>query len=715
DAVVVGESIHTHQTELPEQNRLQGAIAGAQRVTTPVVFGVLTTVAAFMPLLFGTGTLGQITNVIALTVICCLLFSLIESQLVLPSHLGNLSVKTPSAEVGLMLLPILAIFMLGFADSGRSFVALAIATLAILLALHTAGLFAPFAEKVMSLQQRFAAGLHHFIHNPFKAATEAALNARYITAALAIVALMSAVAIIASGRLPFSFFPPLASNQVIAKLTMPLGTSVQQTEEAIAALESSANRVKADINARFEGLPPVTHIMAAVGEQPSATSGNGPPNSNIGVSSGSANGHIGEVTMQLSPGESRPISTREIAQIWRQENGPIADAIELKFDANLFTSGNDIEIQLEGDNVDELSDIARQLRLKLAEYPGVINITDTFRDGKQELKLDILPTGEALGLSLGDLARQVRQAFYGEEAQRIQRGRDDIKVMVRYTEDERRTLAALDDMRVRTATGADVPFSAVAEASVGRGFSTIRRNDSRRVVNVIADVDRTQITANTVLEDLRSGPIQEIMAPYPRVTYSLEGQSADQSEAQATLLPLTAIALFIIYMLLAIPLKSYVQPLVIMSVIPFALVGAIWGHLIMKYFGYVSGLAMMSVLGLVAASGVVVNSSLVLVDNINYRRAAGQSLQEAVLNAAVSRCRPIILTSLTTFFGLGPLMLNKGVQAQFLVPMAVSLSFGVLFATVVTLMVVPAGYLIIHDIGRVLRRSSNATSAVQNS
>ncbi|MEM6582741.1 MAG: efflux RND transporter permease subunit [Pseudomonadota bacterium] len=716
DAVVVGESIHTHQTELPEQNRLQGAIAGAQRVTTPVVFGVLTTVAAFMPLLFGTGTLGQITNVVAVTVICCLLFSLIESQLVLPSHLGNLSVKTPSAEVGLMLLPILAIFLLGFADSARSFVALAIATLAILLALHTAGLFAPFAEKVMSLQQRFAAGLHHFIHNPFKAATEAALNARYITAALAIVALMSAVAIIASGRLPFSFFPPLASNQVIAKLTMPLGTSVQQTQEAIAALENSANRVKADINARFdEGLPPVTHIMAAVGEQPSAASGNGPPDSNIGVSSGSANGHVGEVTMQLSPGESRPISTREIAQIWRQENGPIADAIELKFDANLFTSGNDIEIQLEGDNVDELSDIARQLRLKLAEYPGVINITDTFRDGKQELKLDILPTGEALGLSLGDLARQVRQAFYGEEAQRIQRGRDDIKVMVRYTEDERRTLAALDDMRVRTATGADVPFSAVADASVGRGFSTIRRNDSRRVVNVIADVDRTQITANTVLEDLRSGPIQEIMAPYPRVTYSLEGQSADQSEAQATLLPLTAVALFIIYMLLAIPLKSYGQPLVIMSVIPFALVGAIWGHLIMKYFGYVSGLAMMSVLGCVAASGVVVNSSLVLVDNINYRRAAGQSLQEAVLNAAVSRCRPIILTSLTTFFGLGPLMLNKGVQAQFLVPMAVSLSFGVLFATVVTLMVVPAGYLILHDIGRVLRRSSNAGSAVHNS
>jgi len=413
--------------------------------------------------------------------------------------------------------------------------------------------------------------------------------------------------------------------------------------------------------------------------------------------------------MQLSPSETRSISTREIARIWRAENGPIADAIELKFDANLFTSGNDIDIQLEGNDVEELRVIAQQLRQKLAEYPGVTNITDTFRDGKQELKLDILPAGEALGLTLGSLARQVRQAFYGEEAQRIQRGRDDIKVMVRYTEDERRSLAALDDMRVRTAAGSEVPFSTVATASLGRGFSTIRRTDSRRVVNVIADVDLTQITVNTVLADLSSGPIQEMMAPYPRVSYSLEGQQADQSEAAATLIPIFVIALFIIYTLLAVPLRSYSQPLIIMSVIPFALVGAVWGHLIMKNLGYVSGLAMMSVMGFVAASGVVVNSSLVLVDSINFRRASGDSITEAVLNASVSRCRPILLTSLTTFFGLGPLMLNKGVQAQFLVPMAVSLSFGVLFATVVTLMVVPSGYLILHDLGKFFRRAAAPT------
>jgi multidrug efflux pump subunit AcrB len=425
----------------------------------------------------------------------------------------------------------------------------------------------------------------------------------------------------------------------------------------------------------------------------------------MGVSGGTANGHLGEVVMQLTPSETRDIKSREAADIWREANGPIADAIELKFNSNLFSAGNDIDIQLEGDNVEELSAIAQQLRYKLAEYPGVTNITDSFRAGKQELKLDILPSGESLGLTLGSLAGQVRQAFYGEEAQRIQRGRDDIRVMVRYTEQERQSLGSLDSMRIRTAAGSEVPFGTVATADLGRGFSSIRRADSRRVVNVIADVDRTMITANEVLADLRAGPIEQIMAPYPRVSYSLEGQQADQSESAASLLPLFGMAIFVIYALLAVPLKSYIQPLIIMSVIPFAFVGAIWGHLIMKYFGYVSGLAFMSVLGVTAASGVVVNSSLVLVDRVNYFRARGEDIGKAVVDASVSRCRPILLTSLTTFVGLSPLMLNQSVQAQFLVPMAVSLSFGVLFATVVTLFVVPSGYLILNDLGKVLRRS----------
>ncbi len=701
DAIVVGENVHSqHQRGLPI---LTGAIEGAQRVTVPVTFGVLTTVAAFLPLIFGVGFMGQVMGVIAATVICCLIFSLVESQMILPAHLGHTRIQRPAGEVGLMLIPIMAISLTGFADDMRTYLAYAIATVAFFLALHFAGFFEPIAKGVLKVQDRFAVGLERFIDTRFRSGVQLAMRNRYTTAALAAVALLSAVAIVASGRLPFSFFPPLASDQVIATLTMPLGTSAQTTKVGVGQLEESARALKSQLNQQFPNVLPVLHIMSAIGDHPSA--GNGPPTTQTGQVAGTANGHLGEVVMQLSPSETRSVSTREVADMWRELNGPIADAVELKFNSSLFTAGNDIDIQLEGDNVDDLRIIAEGLRNKLAEYPGVVDITDSFRSGKQELKLDILPAGEALGLTLSDLARQVRQAFYGEEAQRIQRGRDDVRVMVRYTEDERRTLSALGGMRIRTPQGSEVPFSTVAEARLGRGFSTIRRSDSRRVVNVVADVDRTQITANEVLANLRAGPIQEIMAPYPRVSYRLEGAQADQSESIAALGPMYLIALFVIFALLAIPLRAYSLPLIIMSVIPFAFMGAIWGHLIMKTFGFVSGLAMMSILGVTAASGVVVNSSLVLVHRVNQLREAGESLVDAVVHASVSRARPILLTSMTTFVGLSPLMLNKSVQAQFLVPMAVSLSFGVLFSTVVTLMVVPAGYLIMNDIGRLFRRS----------
>jgi multidrug efflux pump subunit AcrB len=700
DAIVVGESIHSrHQEGI---GAVAGAIEGAQRVTIPVTFGVLTTVVVFMPLLFVTGFVGQIQGVIATTVICCLVFSLIESQLVLPAHLGHSNVNSPAGEVGMMLVPIIGVILLGFASDARSYIAMAIAVASLLVAIHVAGHFAGFAERILKFQGKFSTGLESFIAVQYKSAAAAALKVRYVTAAIAFVALLSAIAIVASGRLPFSFFPPLASDQVIAKLTMPLGTSAEQTERGMRMLEQSAAQVKEKLNADYPEAPPVTHILSVQGSQ--LGGGDGPPSTTAGGGT-TASGHLGEVFLQLTPSQTRAIKTREVADLWREATGPIADAVELKFNSSLFSAGNDIDIQLEGDNVEELRLLAEKLRHKLGEYPGVVDITDSFRSGKQELKLSILPSGEALGLSLGSLARQVRQAYYGEEAQRIQRGRDDVRVMVRYTDEERRSLGSLDSMRIRTPDGSEVPFATVAAAELGRGFSSIRRAESRRVVNVVADVDRTQITATAVIADLNAGPIQELMAPYPRVTYSLEGAQADQNESFDSLLPKVALAMFVIYALLAIPLRSYLQPLIIMSVIPFAFVGAIWGHLIMKSFDLVSGLAMMSVLGFIAASGVVVNSSLVLVHSVNYRRSIGENLQDAVLNAAVSRCRPIVLTSITTFVGLTPLMLNQSVQAQFLVPMAASLSFGVMFATLVTLFVIPSGYLILNDFAQLLRRA----------
>jgi len=700
DAIVVGESVHSRQQE--GMDRLPGAIAGAQRVTVPVIFGVMTTIAAFTPLMLGVGFMGQVMTVVATTVICCLTFSLIESQMILPAHLGHTRVESEAGEIGMMLVPIIAVLLLGFTWDIKSYIGMAIGVASVLFALHLAGYFAPVAKRMMKVQNRFSTGLENLISNQFRRAVETAVQARYLTAAIALVALMSAIAILASGRLPFSFFPPLASDQVIARLTMPLGTPARVTYEAVRELEESALRTKERLNSEYTDAPPVTHLLSGVGSKLGSDSG--PPSTSVG-GGGTANGHLGEVILQLTPSETRDIKTREVADIWRDLNGPVPGAVELKFVSSLFSAGNDIDIQLEGKDIEELRIVAERLRYKLDEYPGVVDITDSFRSGKQELKLSILPSGEALGLTLGGLARQVRQAFYGEEAQRIQRGRDDVRVMVRYTGEERSSLASLDSMRIRTPDGSEVPFATVGRASLGQGFSTIRRADGRRVVNVVADVDRTQITANEVINDLRRGHIQELMAPYPRVSYRLEGMQADQRESIASLVPYLLIALFVIFALLAIPLRSYVQPLIIMSVIPFAFVGSIWGHLIMKNLGYVTGLAMMSILGFTAASGVVVNSSLVLVHGVNNKREEGDSIFDAVVHASISRCRPILLTSLTTFVGLSPLMLNKSVQAQFLVPMATSLAFGVLFATVVTLFVVPSGYLILNDLGNLIRRS----------
>ncbi|MDA7773231.1 efflux RND transporter permease subunit [Pseudomonadales bacterium] len=706
DAIVVGENVYSEQKK--SGKLLEGSVIGTQQVSIPVIFGVLTTMTAFMPLLLGPGTMGQIFGVVATVVMACLTFSLIESQLVLPAHLGHRSVQSAAGEIGMLMIPIVAIVALGFSNDFRSYVGFVIAAFTLIYALYAAGIWGRLAQRLIEAQSRFSERIEHLIYKQFRLVVIRVVAARYLTVAIAFVALMSSIGIVASGRLPFSFFPPLESDQAIAKLTMPLGTPAEVTQEVILKLERAAQQLERELTAEYPDAPPVTHILAAVGNQPSSAGGGGPPNTQSGSTGG---GHLGEVTLQLVPSEKRAVKTREVANRWRNLTGAIPDAVELKFNTSLFTVGNAIDIQLAGDNVDDLRTAAEKIRLRLAEYPGVIDITDSFRAGKQEVKLDISPSGEALGLSLADLARQVRQAFYGEEIQRIQRGRDDVRVMVRYTEEERKTLSSLNQMRIRTPEGAEVPFAKVASAELGRGFSSINRSERQRVVNVVADVDRTQITANEVIADFGAGKIQKILRDYPRVTYSLEGEQREQSEAADSLLPMFGIALFIIYALLAIPLRSYAQPLIIMSVIPFAFVGAIWGHQIMKTFDLVAGLAMMSVMGFIAASGVVVNSSLILVHNVNRRIESGMDMRHAVAEAAVSRCRPIVLTSMTTFVGLTPLMFNKSVQAQFLVPMATSLAFGVLFATFVTLLVVPSGYMILEDLksfaGRLLGSSES--------
>jgi multidrug efflux pump subunit AcrB len=313
------------------------------------------------------------------------------------------------------------------------------------------------------------------------------------------------------------------------------------------------------------------------------------------------------------------------------------------------------------------------------------------------MKLSLLPSAEPLGITLEDLSRQVRQAFYGAEAQRIQRGRDDIRVMVRYPRDQRRSLSDLDNLRIRAPDGGEVPFYAVARVERGRGYATIQRADRRRVINVTADVDDSIANENEVLADLRDNFLPTLLADYPGLSYDLEGVQRDQKKTFQALKRNAVIALVLIYALLAVPLRSYGLPLIIMAVIPFGLVGAIVGHLIMGM-----NLSMMSIFGVVALSGVVVNSSLVLVHYVNQRRNEGVALGDAVRAAGVARFRPITLTSLTTFAGLTPLLLERSVSAQFLIPMAISLAFGVVFASSISLFLVPSLYLIFEDVKHVV-------------
>jgi multidrug efflux pump subunit AcrB len=641
DSTVVGENVHTKEARgMP---RLDAAIQGAQEMTIPVIFGVLTTVAAFAPLLFVSGLMGTVFRVMSTVVIACLLFSLVESQLVLPAHLAH-GHAHPEGPPGVW----------------------------------------------RRLQERFARGLERFTHGSYLRGLEWALEWRYLSLAIGVALWLWALGMVASGRMHFSFFPPLEADYVTARLTMPQGTPAGATLEAVRQIEAAIEELRRELDAErgSDGGSLVRHVLSAVGEQPFRSTQQGPPGA-----PGGDGAHLGEVTIELAPGEERAISTRDVADRWRHLTGPVAGAEELLFASSLFSAGEEIHIQIQGPNVAHLEEAADRVKQALAEFPGVTDIADSFRSGKNEVELAILPEAESLGLGLRDLARQVRQGFYGEEAQRIQRGRDDVRVMVRYPREDRRSLADLENMRVRTTEGGEVPFAAVARADVGRGYSTIRRSDRERVVSVTADVDRSITTGNEVLAAMLAGPLPAILRDYPGTRHELEGIQEEQARALGGLARWYPVALFGIYALLAIPLRSYLQPLLIMSVIPFGMVGAIAGHVLTR-----QGLSFMSVQGMIALSGVVVNASLIVVHHVNQQRAAGMGVREAVFDAAVARFRPIVLTSLTTFAGLTPLLLEGSVQAQFLIPMATSLGFGVLFATAITLVLLPCAYLIAEDL-----------------
>jgi multidrug efflux pump subunit AcrB len=658
DAIVIGESVHTYEVKLGDQ--VEAAIRGTQAVYIPVFFGVMTSMAAFLPIVLVPGRMGSFFGTIGIGAILCLVFSLVESQLILPAHLAHRRTRSKKRSPNV------------------------------------------FVLRWTVFQNRMVGWLERLGEIHYRKYLDAAIEWRYAVVVGCIGILVMSAALFQSGRMRYQFFPQVMGNIAYATLTMTRGVPLERTELAVEQIQRSAEQLRSELDAEFEGPSIVVHTFASIGEQ---LGRDGPPNPNAAGGS-----HLAEVGLELVPASDREVTTEDVVARWRELTGPVPDAVELTFGSDAFSVGEPINIELFGpDDIDELTQASAMVKQFLSTFSGVSDVADSFRAGKQEVQLSVRDSALPLGLNQIDLARQVRQAFYGEEAQRIQRGRDDVRVMVRYPEEERRSLGSLEDMRIRTRDGVEVPFAAVADAEIARGFASIRRTDRRRVVTVTADVDRNVTTPDRVVEAFRKWS-PRLKAAHPGVFHRLGGEQREQAEASGGVMKGFAMALMLIYVLLAIPLRSYMQPFIIMSVIPFGTVGAVVGHLLLGW-----DVVFFSILGIIALSGVVVNASLVMVHSINTHREEGFPFLDAVRRAAISRFRPIVLTTATTFFGLLPLMAETAVPARPMVPMAISLGFGVLYASIMTLFLVPVGYVILDDLialaHRLLRGSASRSKS----
>ena len=637
DAIIIGENIYRRQEQ--GQKPLEASVEGALEVGRPVIFSVLTTMVAFWPLLMAAGTMGKLMRNIPVVVILVLAGSLVESLFILPSHLERSARKAKLRRPGL------------------------------------------------PKEKRFSRWLKRFINGPYTRLVGFCINWRYVTLAVGLVLLLISFGVWKAGWVKFVFFPRVEGNTMRCYVTMPVGTPVQHTREVIERIEQAALAVIKEADSqRLKDAPSLMeYSLLLVG----AHSGRG--------GTRGTGGHLAQIWVELVESEKRNIGTAELTRRWRKKVGGVPGAESVTFRSEIHGAGNPVEIHLSLDNHDQLVEAADALKLELQRYPGVFDVSDSFLPGKREMQLKLKPAARSLGLTLEDLARQVRHAFYGIEALSLQRGKDEISVMVRYPESERRSLGAVEQMRIRTPAGIEVPFSRVAQVKFEKGYATIERAQRRRVIKVTADVNDAVTNANEVRTSLQESFLPRLKSQYAGLRYSIEGEGKEQKESLADVMNAFAIALFGIYALLAIPFKSFSQPFVVMAAIPFGFVGALIGHLIMGF-----NISLLSLFGMVGLAGVVVNDALVLVYTANRMRREGKSVRHAVINAGCLRFRAIMLTSLTTFAGLSPMLLERSVQAQFLIPMAISLGFGVLFGTFVTLLLIPCGYMMLEDFHNLL-------------
>jgi multidrug efflux pump subunit AcrB len=644
DAIVVGENVYEmRQRGVPY---LRAAISGARQIAVPVTFSVLTTMVAFSPMLFVPGFAGKIFRVIPAVIIPVFFISLVESLFILPAHLGH---SRPAR--------------------GR-------------------GPLAAFGR----VQQRVSNALAWAIRAFYGPVVRAAVRRRYLTVAIGVAVLVLVIGFVVGGRIKIEFFPNVAADWAIATVRMPYGAPVDQTEAVIQRFVAEARAIFAErLGARRD------EVLRGIQSEVGRTLAQRGPGGGAGASTG---GHLGFVRVDFVPGTHDDFATAEFVRLWRERVGEIPGVESMTFQSDIGPGGSQaaIDVKLSHRDVATLERAASELATVLEQFPGVKDIDAGFSPGKRQRTYTRTPEAEALGLDSLALGAQVRHAFYGAEALRQQRGRDEVKVMVRLPEEERRSEYDIEELVLRTPRGGEIMLAEASRAERERSYTAITRVDARRVLNVTADVDREVANAGDITRQLGRKALPDLVAKYPGLSYEFEGEHKNIQESFGALGVGFALALLVIYAMLAVPLKSYIQPVVIMTAIPFGIVGAVLGHVVMGY-----DLSLMSMMGIVALAGVVVNDSLVLIHSTNERRAEGADAFDAVASAGVRRFRPILLTSVTTFFGLAPMIFETSMQARFLIPMGISLGYGVLMATFITLLLVPSLYLIIEDVRTALR------------
>lgn len=638
DAIVIGESVFTEiDTEykrhlasgapegVPYAASLATVVAGTKRVATPSTIGVLTTMAAFLPLMFLGGSFDGITKAISVVVILCLIFSLIESKLILPAHLVGL--KLGQKPLGI-------------------------------------------AAPIDRMQKKVSRWLERFIEGVYLPGLKVALANRFITLAGFLSILIIVLGMTSSGIARFEFFPNVAGDDVRAEITMQDGASSESVTEMINVVENAIYKIDRQFReASADGSGIVEHVAFFT-------------RSDVSV--------IFRVNLVKS--ELRTVAATEIERLWREEVGLLPNVRKQRYIASEGPTGPKISLSLSGADPQELTLAGVELQQYLTQFPGVYDIYNSQGSGSKEVLINLKPYAAQVGVRLVDVARQVRQAFYGEEVQRIQRDSDTVKVMVRYPYEARRSISTLENMHIRTAQGEAIAIGEVADIRLGVGLAAIDRLDRKRTVTITAEAEIDKIESGDVVRDVKNNLVPGLLEKYPSVEFRLSGGTRETNEYFVKMAVALLAGCFMIYGLLAVPLRSYIQPIVIMSVIPFGFIGAVFGHMLFDVT-----INILSSLGIVALAGVVVNDSLILVEFANRGRAEGLSTEEAILKAGTKRFRAILLTTLTTFVGLFPILFETSVQAQFVIPMALSLSFGILFASVITLVLIPCLYLVVES------------------